>query len=127
MGRPSSTPDLRVWKYVPSWLPEDRCWPWQGAASTRVGGNRGVLNLPGSRKQILATRVIFEDLHGYLPKVVRHSCDNPICVNPGHLLPGTQLENTRDSIERGRHVDPPVHHRGRHKQDCPMDGTCSCY
>jgi len=28
--------------------------------------------------------------------VVRHSCDNPKCINPEHLLKGTPLENIQD-------------------------------
>ena len=34
--------------------------------------------------------------------VVRHSCDNPSCVNPLHLAIGTQLQNIADREERGR-------------------------
>ncbi len=34
--------------------------------------------------------------------VVRHTCDNPKCVNPKHLLVGTQLENANDARMRGR-------------------------
>jgi hypothetical protein len=41
--------------------------------------------------------------YGFLPPVVRHSCDNPPCCNPAHLLSGTTLENNRDTFERGRH------------------------
>ncbi|WP_299259818.1 HNH endonuclease signature motif containing protein [uncultured Kushneria sp.] len=39
-------------------------------------------------------------------KVIRHICDNPPCVNPKHLLIGTQKENMQDKVNRGRLVMP---------------------
>lgn len=50
-------------------------------------------------------KVVWEVHFGPVPKglVVRHSCDNPPCCNPDHLLIGTQQDNVNDMIERGRY------------------------
>lgn len=34
--------------------------------------------------------------------VVRHKCDNPICINPKHLEIGTSRDNVMDRVVRGR-------------------------
>ena len=56
-------------------------------------------------KRIRATHHQWEFSHATkIPegKIIRHTCDNPPCVNPEHLLVGTHKENTNDMIERGR-------------------------
>ncbi len=32
----------------------------------------------------------------------RHTCDNPSCINPNHLVSGTAAQNAEDKILRGR-------------------------
>lgn len=34
--------------------------------------------------------------------LICHTCDNPPCINPDHLYAGTNTDNTRDKMDRGR-------------------------
>lgn len=43
-------------------------------------------------------------------KLIRHKCDNNKCINPEHLLIGTNMENTNDMIERNRICRGDKHH-----------------
>lgn len=46
-----------------------------------------------------ANQVTLESIKGM---IVRHTCDNPECVNPEHLLIGTHQDNQDDKVARSR-------------------------
>ncbi len=78
---------------------ENGCLHWQG--KLRKGGY-GRIRYNG--KEATAHRLVYELIYGKLPRhlVVRHTCDNPKCIAPGHLLSGTIQDNNRDMHERRR-------------------------
>ena len=58
-------------------------------------------------KTVLWHRLAYAEHHGLTladieGRVVRHTCDNPACHNPEHLLIGTQSDNMKDMYTRGR-------------------------
>lgn len=61
-----------------------------------------LVNLEGKRICSFKHRRVYYEATGELPKVVRHTCDNPRCINPKHLLGGTQQDNMDDMVRRGR-------------------------
>lgn len=75
------------------------CWPYAGT----IGDNGyGRFSLNGVH--IAAHRFSYTLFHGPIAEglVVRHRCDNPICVNPWHLETGTSQDNVRDRVIRDR-------------------------
>lgn len=80
---------------------ENGCWIWTGRRTVR---GYGVIWF-GRRFAARAHRIAYVLAHGRLldqHEVVRHACDNPACVNPAHLVIGTQSDNVQDMIERNR-------------------------
>lgn len=60
-------------------------------------------------------RIVFVEHYGYFPAVVRHTCDNPRCINPEHLIGGTQSDNVQDRVVRGRGAIQRGEQHGRAK------------
>lgn len=80
-----------------------RCEIWEGA---KLKGGYGITKYEGRTQ--LAHRVAYKRVHGEIPKgmVVMHNCDNPACINIEHLSLGTQSQNRKDCINKGRANTP---------------------
>lgn len=86
----------RFWSKVDK---SEECWLWLGAKN-----KQGYGSLKISGKMCRANRITFELTKGSIPPglIVRHSCDNPPCVNPSHLILSTLKQNTQDMMQKGR-------------------------
>jgi len=81
-------------------ITECGCWLWSGYQNKDNG--YGYYRSVTKGKSWLAHRFVFNIVNGYYPKLVMHSCDNRLCVNPAHLSAGTQKKNLQDMVDRGR-------------------------
>lgn len=77
----------------------DQCWIW--TAST---DDHGYGFFRFRRECWNASRVSWILHRGEIDNgaCVLHKCDNPSCVNPGHLFLGTQIDNIRDMYTKDR-------------------------
>ena len=78
---------------VPEFNPSlGRCWDWTASCNESRGGY-GQFNLDGRTRK--AHAVSWELCRGPIPAglVPDHLCRRPVCVNPSHLEPVTNLEN----------------------------------
>lgn len=86
------------------------CWWWLGGKDYRGYGVAWV-DLGNRKGNARAHRVMYEWYINEIPKgsVLRHKCNNPSCVNPYHLEPGTQADNIADAVKAGRHCHKETH------------------
>jgi len=89
----------RYWAKIDKRGLED-CWLW--TAHTAKG--YGQISVAQGRRVILAHRVAYFLGHGVdpAPFLVCHTCDVRNCCNPAHLWLGTNTDNMRDAVLKGR-------------------------
>lgn len=76
------------------------CWLWNGASDSN-GYPITRWKVGGTWKNKNVSRVILglEDRNIY----ACHKCDNPRCLNPGHLFAGNNSANIKDAVNKNRH------------------------
>jgi len=119
---------------------KSKCWNWTGALTPQGYGVIYGEMLDGTKlKRTLAHRVSWMLHKGPIPTgsgahgtVVMHKCDNPTCVNPDHLMLGTQADNVKDMIAKGRKVAGEwqkrkglEHFRSAFKDQADIDLICA--
>lgn len=82
------------------------CWEWNRGRNRdgygRLSWSYGLVQKFGGERA--AHRIAWILTHGPIPRgmLVLHKCDNPPCINPDHLMLGTELTNMQDKIHKGR-------------------------
>lgn len=90
----------RFLKYVDK---TESCWLWKGS---KLSSGYGQAVRPDASERWRAGKPVQEGAHrvsyklfcGDIPrgKLIRHLCNNKVCVNPEHLTTGTQKDNMAD-------------------------------
>lgn len=79
--------------------PNSGCWIWLYSLTSN---GYGQFSYNGRQRR--AIRVAYEIYKDKIPDgmIVRHKCDNKLCVNPDHLVLGTHNDNMSDMVKRNR-------------------------
>lgn len=106
MGRKKRDLTEKFWERVDADQPEDQCWLWK--SFTDPNGYGQLRWKEGKTARYEAAHRFSYKLHNpgvdIAGQILLHSCDNPPCVNPKHVRPGTYDDNVKDAMAKGRHI-----------------------
>lgn len=92
----------RFWSKVDVGRP-GQCWIWRRSRQRNTYGQ-----IYRGGRLALSHRTAWELINGPMPDDAKacHTCDNPPCCNPSHIFMGTQADNVRDMVAKGRAAGP---------------------
>lgn len=95
----SEIPEGYIYKLLNKTFDIGDCWE-----TLLPVNNKGYPSACIKRQKRIASHIFYVYYKGDLfpGNIIRHSCDNPACVNPEHLIQGTTKENVKDKIVRKR-------------------------
>jgi len=105
--------EIKFWRYVEI-KTYNGCWEWLARKD-----KDGYGSIRDGVKNKRAHRVSYELNIGTIPenKMIRHLCNNPSCVNPNHLIPGTQIDNMKDRRDSGNEPIGEKHQNHKFSDD----------
>lgn len=103
--------EMRYPRTLAEWLQHTKvsgaCMEWQGP----VTNGYGRITVQGTA--LWAHREVLRLATGASPEVVMHNCDNPLCINPTHLVPGTHQSNFADMVTKQRQAKGADHYKAK--------------
>jgi len=77
------------------------CWQWKKSHPTGYGKCFQV-SIDRKKKYLTPHRLSYYKATGEYPELIRHKCDNRLCVNPDHLESGSHQQNGMDKSKQFR-------------------------
>lgn len=78
----------------------DGCWTWNACRDRHGYGRFGIRGATRFAHRIALADHLGRELDAV--EETLHLCDNPPCVRPSHLAPGTRADNAADMASKGR-------------------------
>lgn len=78
------------------------CWEWKKAHARGGYGREYQVSIDKKTKYLKPHRFSYYKATGEYPELIRHKCDNRLCVNPDHLESGSHEQNGLDKSKQFR-------------------------